>query len=155
VQPVAWTDLSGVSANGNSLTKTTASYTPSGAASVQRIQSGVGHVEFTASETTTYRMVGLSNGNTDTSSADIDFGIDLVPNGVVYIFEKGINRGSVGSYQTGDVFRIAVSGGIVRYFKNGTILYTSGQTPTFPLLVDTWLYFQGATINNAMIAGAQ
>jgi hypothetical protein len=151
--PVVWTSLVGVSASGNSLTKTGTG--TGGAVSTQQIVSGDGYVEFVASETTTYRMVGLSNGNTDTSYADIDFGLDLAPAATVYVFEKGTNRGTFGTYATGDVFRVAVVGGVVKYSKNGTVFYTSSQVPTYPLLVDTWLYTSGATIRNAVIAGAQ
>jgi hypothetical protein len=153
---VVWTSAGGVTVNANSLTKTTATGTTSGAVSTQQIASGDGYVEFTASETTTYRMVGLSNGNTDTSYPDIDFAIDLTPNsgGHFYVFEKGTNRGDFGTYVTGDVFRVAVTGGIVRYSKNGTVFYTSTQTPIYPLLVDSWLYTQNATLNNVAISGA-
>ena len=44
-QPVVWTALVGVSANGNSLTKTSASGVNSGAVSIQQIPSGDGYVE--------------------------------------------------------------------------------------------------------------
>jgi hypothetical protein len=150
--PVVWTAAVGVAVSGNSLTKTTATGTTAGAISTQQITSGDGYVEFTASEPNTYRMVGLSNGNTNTSYQDIDFGLDLAPGGVVYVFEKGVNRGTFGTYQTGYVFRVAVSGGVVRYSRNGVVFYTSTLAPTYPLLVDTWLYNLGATIKNAMIA---
>ena len=150
-EPVVWTALVGVSASGNSLTKTSASGINSGAVSTQQIASGNGYVELTASETNTYRMFGLSNGNTDASYQDIDFGLDLAP-GTLYVFEKGVNKGSFGSYATGDLLRVAVVGGVVKYSRNGTVFYTSTQAPTYPLLVDTWLYYLGATLNNVVIA---
>ena len=141
----------GVSASGNSLTKTTASGINAGAVSTQQVASGNGYVEVTASETSTYRMFGLSNGNTDTSYQDIDFGLDLAP-GTLYVFEKGVNKGAFGSYATGDLLRVAVVGGVVKYSRNGTVFYTSTQAPSYPLLVDTWLYYLGATLNNVVIA---
>ena len=115
--PVVWTSVVGVNVNGNSLSKT-ALTGDAGAISTQQIVSGDGYVEATASETTTYRMFGLSNGNTDTSSADIDFGLDLAPGGVIYVFEKGTNRGSFATYLTGDVMRVAVVGGVVKYMRS-------------------------------------
>ena len=151
LEPVVWTSLVGVSASGNSLTKTSASGVNSGAVSTQQIASGNGYVELTASETNTYRIFGLSNGNTDASYQDIDFGLDLAP-GTLYVFEKGVNKGSFGPYATGDLLRVAVVGGVVKYSRNGTVFYTSTQAPTYPLLVDTWLYYLGATLNNAVIA---
>src|SRR5512143_387828 len=153
-EPVVWTSLVGVSANGNSLTKTTATGTNSGAVSTQQIASGDGFVEFVASETTTYRMAGLSNGNADASYQDIDFGLDLAQGATVYVFEKGTKRGTFGTYATGDVFRVALVGGVVKYSRNGAVFYSSSQTPTYPLLVDSWLNNQGATLNSVVIAGA-
>ena len=150
-QPVVWTALEGVSASGNSLTKTSASGVNSGAISVQQLPSGDGYVEVTASETSSYRMFGFSKGNTDSSYQDIDFGLDLAP-GMIYVFEKGVNKGNFGSYATGDRLRVAVVGGVVRYSRNGAVFYTSTEAPTYPLLVDTWLYHLGATLNNAVIA---
>ena len=152
-QPVTWTTLTGVTASGNSLTDIAATGTNTGAASTQRITFGDGYVEFTASETTTNRLLGLSNGNTDASYADVDFGIALGSGGTIYVFEKGVNRGSFGAYQSGNLFRVAVVGGVVKYSRNGTLFYTSTQTRTYPLLVDTWLYTQGATLNNVVIQG--
>ena len=152
-QPVTWTALMGVTASGNSLTDIAATGDERGAASTQRITSGDGYVEFTASETTTNRLLGLSNGNTDASYPDVDFGIALGSGGPIYVFEKGVNRGSFGTYQSGNVFRVAVVGGIVKYSKNGTVFYTSTQTQTYPLLVDTWLYTLGATLNSVVIQG--
>ena len=152
-QPVTWTSLVGVTASGNSLTDIAATGTNAGAASTQRITSGDGYVEFAASETTTNRLLGLSNGNTDASYPDVDFGIALGAGAPIYVVEKGVNRGRFGTYQSGDIFRVAVIGGVVKYSRNGTVLYTSTQTRTYPLLVDTWLYTQGATLNNVVIQG--
>jgi hypothetical protein len=60
---VTWANVVGISANGNSLTKTAGSgWGNAGASSSQSIASGDGYVQFTASETTTSRMIGLSNG---------------------------------------------------------------------------------------------
>ena len=75
-QNVVWTNAVGVSVSGNSLTKTAGdSWANAGAASTQAIASGDGYVEFTASETTTYRMCGLSHGDDDQAYPDIDFAI--------------------------------------------------------------------------------
>jgi Calx-beta domain len=153
-QPVAWTSLVGVTAAGNSLTDTAATGVNAGAASTQRITSGDGYVEFVASETTTDRLLGLSNGNTDASYPDVDFGIAIGGAPIqVYVFEKGVNRGSFGTYKTGDVFRVAVVGGVVKYSKNGVVFYSSTQARVYPLLVDTWLYTTGATLKSVVFLG--
>ena len=83
--------------------------------------------------------------------------MDLTPNsgGYVYVYEKGVNRGGFVAYKAGDVLRVAVVSGAVKYSKNGSVFYTSTQTPAYPLLVDSWLHDQGATLNNAVMSAAQ
>ena len=111
-QPVVWTSAVGVSISGNSLTKTAvAGWGNGGAVSTQQIASGDGYVEFTASEKTTYRMLGLSFGDTDARSQDIDFAL-YVGLGQLYVEENGVRKGTFGAYVTGDVLRVAVVGGV-------------------------------------------
>ena len=151
--PVVWTSLVGATANGGSLTKTAATaWGNAGAISSQQLPSGDGYVQLTASETTTFRMLGLSNGNTSSSWDDIDFALYLNLN-QVQVYEGGINKGSFGTYVTGDTLRVAVVGGVVRYSRNGTVFYSSGKTPKYPLLVDTALCSQGATLSSVVVAG--
>jgi hypothetical protein len=155
MQAVAWTNLVNVVATGNSLRNTVPSN--AGATSVQRIESGSGYVEFTATETNTYRWAGLSNGDSGTGYDDIDFAINLTSyavNGgfVANIHENGVYKGDM-VYNSGDVFRVAVEGGAVKYYKNGSLIYTSARTPSYPLIVDTSFGEAGATITNANIYG--
>jgi hypothetical protein len=70
------------------------------------------------------------------------------------VYESGVLRGSFGSYATGDVIRISVTAGVVRYSKNGAVFYTSTTVPSYPLLVDTSLFHNGATIQNVVISGS-
>ena len=51
-----------------------------------------------------------------------------------------------------DLFRIAVEGGVVKYYRNGTLIYTSGVAPTYPLVLDTALASMGSTVQNAAIS---
>jgi hypothetical protein len=144
----------GVAISGNSLTKTAAEgWDNAGAASTQAIVSGDGYVEFTASETSSYRMCGLSQGDANQSYTDIDFAMYPTANSHVYVYEGGVYRGDFGTYATGDLLRVAVEGGVVKYKKNGTVFYTSSVAPSYPLLVDTSLYTAGSTISNVVISG--
>jgi hypothetical protein len=153
-QAVTWTSLAGVSGNSNSLTKTASTaWGNGGAVSAQTLPSGDGLVAITASETNTYRLFGLGNGNSSQSYEDIEFGLYLYSDGTLLVFEGGLYRGTFGPYSTGDILQVAVEGGVVKYKRNGTTLYTSTLTPTFPLLVDTAIYNQGATLNSATISG--
>ncbi|HJQ69750.1 MAG TPA: fibronectin type III domain-containing protein, partial [Blastocatellia bacterium] len=154
-QNVAWTNLVNVAATGNSLRNNVAAN--GGATSVQRIESGNGYVEFTATETNTYRWAGLSNGDSGTGYEDVDFAINLTSNAhsggfIVNIHENGVYKGDT-IYSSGDVFRVAVEGGAVKYYKNGSLIYTSARTPVYPLIVDTSFGEVGATITNAKISG--
>lgn len=152
--PVVWTSLVGVTAVGNSLTKTAvAGWGNAGAVSVQQLASGDGYVEITASETIAGRMFGLSCGNTDANYTDIDFAMFMQSGGNLSVYEAGVSLGLVGAYITGNTIRVAVEGGVVKYYKNGALFYTSLAAPTYPLLVDTALLTQGATINSAVVSG--
>jgi hypothetical protein len=84
--PVAWTSVVGVSVNGAVVKKTAASgWGNAGAISTQTLVSGDGYVEATASETTTYRMFGISSGDSNQTYTDVDFGIYLEAAGGVMV----------------------------------------------------------------------
>jgi hypothetical protein len=154
--PVTWTNLVNATATGGSLKESCGGCGNSGARSVQTIASGNGYFEFTAAETTTQRSVGLSLGNTDTSRADIDFAIMLwngSPSGFVEVYENGVYKFGSVPYVTGDVFRVAVVSGVVKYSKNGSVFYTSSKAPSYPLLVDASLAGPQSTIANGVISG--
>jgi len=154
-QNVTWTNMAGVAASGNSLTKTAAlGWGNAGASSMQTLASGDGYVEFTAAETNTLRMCGLSLGDAGQNYTDIDFAFYSWLDGVLYVFEGGQNRGIVGNYASGDRLRVSVEGNVVKYRKNGQVVYTSTITPAYPLLVDTSLYSNGSTLNNVVVGGA-
>ena len=150
-ESVVWKSASGVSVSGNSLSKiASAGWGNSGASSVQTLEAA-GFVEFVATETNTWRVAGLSNGDTDQSLTDVDYGLALGSDGLVYVYEKGSYRGTFGGYSTGDRFRMEVGGGIVRYRKNGIVFSTSPASPRFPLLVDAALNTTGATLSSVTI----
>ena len=81
-------------------------------------------------------MCGLSNGDSNQDFADIDFAFGLM-SGYLYVYEGGNWRATLESYTSGDVLRVALEGGVVKYKKNGQTLYTSSVAPTYPLLMDT------------------
>jgi hypothetical protein len=143
----------GVTASAGSLQKTGAAGWNAGAASTQALAAGDGYVETTVAETNTYRLIGFSNGDSTTSYEDVDFAMYPGGDGTLYVFERGVHRATVGLYAAGDRLRVSVDGGVVRYLRNGRVLYTSATTPTYPLLVDTSLYSTGATLGSVVITG--
>jgi RHS repeat-associated protein len=153
-QSVVWTNAVGVSVSGNTITKTASGgWGNAGAVSTQAIASGNGYVEFTAAQYLVDRICGLSNGDSNQSYDDIDFGILLSDGGYIYVYESGVLKANAGPYATSDTLRVAIEAGQVKYYKNGTVFYTSTATPTYPLIVDTAIYSNGASISNVMISG--
>jgi alpha-tubulin suppressor-like RCC1 family protein len=147
LETLVWSSSAGVAQQGASLTKTAATGNwDAQATSTNFVSSGDGWVEFTAIETTSRRVLGLKGIGSSQTYADIDFAIDLTDTGIVQVQELGTLRGQFGSYVNGDRLRIEIQDGIVRYRKNGTILYTSAVIPSYPLHVEASLYTNGATL---------
>ena len=142
--------LANVTASGNNLEKTSGcgGCPDASAVSQQQISSGDGYMEFTASETNTLRFVGLGSGTASGSGADIRYAFRL-QNGVVEVRESGSYKTET-SFATGDVLRISVEGGSVKYSKNGAVFYTSAAGG-YPLFVRAALNDLNATIKNVVI----
>jgi len=152
-QDVIWTNAVNVAVNGNTLTGHTTNSWSAGAFSTQKIDAGLdGYFEMTAQETNTYRMGGLSSSDINAHYATIQYATYLVVNSHVRIYESGSYKGDFGTYQTGDVFRVAREGIHIKYYKNGSLFYTSATTTSSDLYADTSLYTYGATIYNARIS---
>jgi hypothetical protein len=58
-----------------------------------------------------------------------------------------------GTYAARDTLQMAVASGTVQYKRNSAVLYNSTQSFSYPLLVDTALYSQGATLTGVVISG--
>ncbi len=142
-----WTSVVGATATGNDLTSTAdQGWGKSGAVSIESF-TGNGFVEFTTSETTFGKSLGLSKGNTNQNYKDIEFDIQLI-NGKVFVIEGSRIRGEFGPYAVGDLFRVEANNDVVTYRHNGTLLFTSAATPAYPLLADAALFQPGATLVN-------
>jgi hypothetical protein len=151
--PVTWTNAVNVSVSGTTLLKNAGcDGCPDAGAISQQTLNGNGYLEFTASELAPLREIGLSTGNTGTSMTEIVFGLRL-QGGYAEVRENGVYRNDT-AFKTGDVFRVEVASGAVRYSRNGTVFYTSTVTPVFPLVTDTSFSNMGGTITNAVMAGS-
>lgn len=104
-------------------------------------------MEFTAAETNKRRYAGLMLNTRAVSISNLDFSIFLA-NGEAAVFERGVYRGEV-AYVTGDVFRVAIQSGYVRYYKNGVLFYTSSTSPTYPIVTAAWIDQLNGTVTNA------
>jgi len=153
--PVIWTDLVGVTASGNTITKTASTtWGNAGAASLQTIPTD-GSVDFLADESSTYRMAGLSSSNADANYTTIHYALHLRPGGAIYIYESGVLRGNLGTYVVGDRVSVERVGSTIDYKKNGISFYTSTVPSSGPLVVDAAIYNTGSKINDANIVGGQ
>lgn len=156
VEDVAWTDVVGCSLVGNTLTKTAAgSNWTAGARSVAEISAGDGYVEWTVHPSNGSLMCGLGSGTNDFNYTTIDFAIyTYAVTGKAMIYESGAFRVQT-DYVVGDTLRVAIVAGVVKYYRNGSLIYTSAVSPTYPLYADSALNTQGATISDAVFSGAQ
>ena len=149
---VVWTSGTNVSTTNNDISKNAGGNSWNAGASSTASVFDYGWVETVVNETNRDRMFGLSTTDTDADYTTIQYAVHLRSNGNLRIYESGSNRGDVGSYSSGDVIRIKVDNGQVKYYRNSTLVYNSNVTPTLPLIVDVSLYNVSATLENVVIA---
>jgi len=142
-QNLVWTNGSHVSITGNNLRSSNDGYMGS-ASSQQQVTQGNGFVEFTVSEVNTVRGIGLGH-----NAGAIDCGITLNGGGAAEVRELGAYRGAVLA-TTGDVLRVAIESGQMKYYKNGTVFLTDPQPAlTYPLTVNAFVTY-AATLLSVM-----
>lgn len=154
IENVNWDPVSllNVEASGNNLLKIQSNGNwNGGAASINKVSNN-GHFQFSASETNTQRMAGLSTTDVNSNYNTIQYAIYLVNNATVRIYESGNDRGGFGTYISGDVFKISVENNVVKYYQNSNLLYISAISPTLPLLADVSILNTGGTITNPIIS---
>jgi hypothetical protein len=152
-----WQNAVNVSISGNTLTKVSGSAWDAGASSVASILSGNGFAQMEAQGTVWQEtMFGLSTSDPDQSYASIKWAIHLQgATGNVQIYESGVQRGVIGTYGTGDLFRVAVEGTAVKYYRQPVgqstwiLLYTSTVPVSYPLVFD-----DSILINNRQVLHA-
>ena len=128
------------------------SWSDAGASSAQTI-TGAGYMETTIYDTGNYRMVGLSDVDSDQSFVSIDYAIQLANNNWAYIYESGVYRGQFVAFGWNDKFRVErFADGHVEYKKNGATFYTSSVISTADLRADTSLYTPGTTVSAVVLS---
>ena len=147
---LTWTKMVGVTANGNSITKTAVTGWGNGGASSLQTISGDGYIDFGGTQTNTYRMIGLSNSDVNANYNTIKYAIYL-GYGYFYVYENGVNRGRFSTYTTSDRFQVERQGTVIRYKKNGAVFYTSTIASSGSLVVDTALYTKGAVVSDVRL----
>ncbi|MFL5732520.1 MAG: hypothetical protein ACJ78Q_04905, partial [Chloroflexia bacterium] len=152
---VTWMDTVNVTVTGNTIQKTGGSPSTwdAGAASTRALQSGDGYVQATVDSLSAYRMFGLSNGDSSVLHGDIDFAAYLA-GPTLMVYERGLNKGTFGALAVGDVVKVSIESGVVKYYKNGVVFYISSAPAKYPLLLDTAINSSGGQVYNAFICGA-
>jgi hypothetical protein len=152
---VVWTDVAGALASGNNLTKNVADgWGNSGAVSTRFLANGDGYFEFTANPNTGYWMCGLTAHHANHNYPDIDFGFYIPGGEAIRVYEAGLQKYvSTVPVATNDRLRVAIEGGVVKYYRNGGLFYTSTVAPSYPLQADATLWSNGSTVTNAVISG--
>jgi hypothetical protein len=93
----------------------------------------------------------LTSDPNNNDYSTIDFCIKPLSSSYVEVRENNVYKSDT-SYVSGDVFRISIESGVVKYYKNGTVFYTSANTPTYPLKAQANFVLIGSSITNAIIA---
>jgi PKD repeat protein len=136
-----------------------------GASSRKAIASGSGSFEFTTISGESKVVAGLNNGDRSLGAEDIDFGIELGPDGHFGIRE-GAHRLFVPDprddrfarpYGSPQHFRISVDASsgtpVVRYYHQGELVYTSTRTPVYPLNADLTVAHHNNGISAPVLSG--
>jgi hypothetical protein len=150
---LAWQNGVNVEAEANSLRKTSRDYGwNAGAASTTAIVSGDGFAAITVAVNRFERAFGLNQADEDQNWTNIDFGF-FMRYGQLKVVENGVTRAESYCVQ-GDLLRVAIEGGAIKYYRNNTVLYTN-MTPSlrYPLFLDTALLHAEARIDHAVLCG--
>jgi hypothetical protein len=149
-----WTNVVNASASGGTIEKTSGCTTcaDAGGHTTAAVPSSGGYAEFVPS-TGTRLFAGLgTDTSNNTNSAAILFGFSFWENNAWDVREGGVYKAE-GTYVAGDVFRVAVESGQVKYYKNGALVYTSEGTPGASMVLDATLITVGAKVMNAVVSG--
>ena len=82
-----------------------------------------------------------------------EYAFAISPENNSWLIRELGNYQAEGTFSPGDVFKISIEAGpVVKYYKNGNLLRTSGVAPSnYPYVLGTTLFDIGATISNAKI----
>ena len=152
-QDVVWTNVVNCTASGNSLQKNAGrdDTADAGAVSQQSIASGDGYLEFKATQTDKLGFCGLARAPASIDFNAIDFAVKLTGRAVVEVRENNVYKAETG-YSAGDLFRVSVEAGVVKYYRNGVLFYTSLKAPAYPLSAAASFISMDTTVTNAVMS---
>ncbi|SMC26828.1 phage minor structural protein, N-terminal region [Clostridium acidisoli DSM 12555] len=141
-------NLVGCVSNENNLTSnnSNAGWGNSGCSSVETFTNG-NYLECTIASNYSSVMTGLSHSNTNENYTSINYAW-YTDSANLQIYENGTQIKNLGTFTVGEILRISVENNQINYYRNGVLEYTSTQTPTLPLVLDTAFYNAGSGANN-------
>jgi hypothetical protein len=115
----------------------------------QRICFGDCQLRFSSPSSNTGLCIGFNTEDRDASFREIKFALFLQATTAgprAFIYESGVQKYAAGAYESDDIFTIRRTDGVVRYFKNDTLLYTSLTASFGAIFADSSLYAGGDSI---------
>ena len=160
INTLAWQKTVGVKVDVDNLVRTTGNNNwTTGASSTASIAAGTdGWVEATVTNTTAFRMVGLSQTDASVNYTTIDYAFYMQGKALL-IYMKGSPQYTVpGNSRPGDKLRIERKNGYVNFYRNGILVYPTPPLTlacTTSLLADVSIYTSKGTINHIRMSITQ
>jgi hypothetical protein len=159
-EDVLWLELTGFESSGSSLIKTAATgFNNTHAVSSKRLESGNGYVEaeFPTGGSVETWGIGLKtlvdSGGDPLMSRAIELGNQRAVI-VEKVNESVANIIQLGAHTDTNKYRVGVVDGVVKYYVNGTLVYTSLlPTPDYPLVIDALIEENGGELGPVTIQG--
>lgn len=104
---------------------------------------------FSVPDTSAGVVCGLSGSDNTTDYREIAHALYFTKvNGApkVFVYELGVQKAAGVAYVTADVFTVRRVAGVVTYWKNATLLYTSLTASSGAVFLDCSLYMAGDSI---------
>jgi endonuclease/exonuclease/phosphatase family metal-dependent hydrolase len=149
---VAWTSLVKSVATGGALQKTSGcgNCPDAGGVSLQKLTSG--SVSFTVSSAATL-VAGLNHDASSTTGYSINYSFKFSGSNTWEVRESGTYR-TEGTFASSDVFKVAIEGTVVKYYRNSSLVYTSNVPVSGTYVVDATLVSMGAKVTATTDAAA-
>jgi hypothetical protein len=154
-EDITWVSGSNVTITGNSIQKTSGTNNVYDAGAIGSKTFGYGSNFYASHVVNTItgsqiRSFGLSNDySLNPANFDYNWGINPASSASVYENSAGAILATV-PITIGSVLSIAVSNNVVRYYHNGTMVYTSLIEPVWPLSVMAALYNSSTLVSGAI-----
>lgn len=108
-----------------------------------------GWIQMEALRTDKRVLFGLTLNNMIADEFSIRFGIEIRGNGIALVREGGYVEHVIGNYNVGDIFRIEKENGVIKYYHNDIVVFTSNRDTNRKLYADVSLFNLNATLFKA------